>query len=909
MSGGPLVGRQAEWAQALALLRGGGWLSVAGEPGIGKSRLLAELAAEAGRRGHLVLTGRGSELEREVPFGLWVDALDTGLPAGVLPIAATESFRVHRAVRVLLEELAADRPVLVVLDDVHRADPASVDLLAHLARRPPAGSVLVAVAFRAGRAPAGLDDAVGAPSTALTLAPLTVGAAEELLGGPVSERCWLESGGVPFYLEELARAGARPEGALDELEVPLPVRAALAREIAELDGPARLLVQGAAVVGDPVELGLAAAAAGLGAPAALAALDELLAADLLRADAPTHGYRFRHPIVRRAVYTSSGRGWRIAAHGRAAAATAHEPTSAAHARHVESSALPGDVDAVWVLLAAAANAARSAPAAAVGWYRSALRLVPAGWPGRAEMTAVLGSTLVAAGCLEEGHRAMADAVELLPVGQRTALVAACANVEQLLGRHGAAHRRLRRELVGLGGDEPAQAALLQVELAVDAAHHGDLPAVRSWAGEAWATTGRCDEPPLAAVAASLRSYSELCAGEPATVHRAQAVEAVDGCSDTQLAARPDAAMYLAFGEYFGERYDDAVAHFRRGIAVCGAYGRDPFLVPMRAGLAFALEARGELAQAAEVADAAMESARLSGMAPLLGWASSVRAWVAASAAETSRAVELGEEAAGLLRPTDTGTLRSAALAHLGAIQLEAGDPHRCVSLLEAAGAPGFTLFAANRRFLWYACLARAELMRGRRDVADGWVRRAEATVAGTELPVARAFVLAAGAELLLHDGAAAAAAERALLAAELAASRGARIEAARARTLAGRPLAAAGDQPRAAAELAVAEAELAGCGALRYRDHAAAELRRLGRAVAPRGRSGQPGAVGLDALTGREREIAGLVAEGCTNRQVARALFLSEKTVEGCLTQIFARLGIRSRSALASAVTRAGVPA
>jgi AAA ATPase domain len=128
-------------------------LALTGEPGIGKTRLLAELQARADARGRLVLSGSASELERELPFWLFVDALDEyvygleprrldaldadvrgelahvlpSLPGGAEP--APERYRTHRAVRVLLETLAQPKPLMLVLDDVHWADPGSIELL------------------------------------------------------------------------------------------------------------------------------------------------------------------------------------------------------------------------------------------------------------------------------------------------------------------------------------------------------------------------------------------------------------------------------------------------------------------------------------------------------------------------------------------------------------------------------------------------------------------------------------------------------------------------------------------------------------------------------------------------------------------------------------------------------------
>src|SRR5919202_6516719 len=139
-----LIGRAAELEsldQALADLerRRPGALALLGDPGIGKTRLLAELAERAERRRCLVLAGSASELERELPFGIFVDALDDYVQAveprlddetrdelahvlPSLPAAGAgaglrdERYHTHQAVRRLLETLAAPRPLVLVLD-------------------------------------------------------------------------------------------------------------------------------------------------------------------------------------------------------------------------------------------------------------------------------------------------------------------------------------------------------------------------------------------------------------------------------------------------------------------------------------------------------------------------------------------------------------------------------------------------------------------------------------------------------------------------------------------------------------------------------------------------------------------------------------------------------------------------
>src|SRR6185312_7302488 len=118
----------------------GGIVVVEGEPGIGKSRLLAYLAASATAPEFTVLAARASEYEGDLPV-----ALPTVADHGHAP-AQLDRHRTHRALRDLLERLAATRPLVVCLDDVHWADPASLDVLAALAHRAPSGPVLLAVA-------------------------------------------------------------------------------------------------------------------------------------------------------------------------------------------------------------------------------------------------------------------------------------------------------------------------------------------------------------------------------------------------------------------------------------------------------------------------------------------------------------------------------------------------------------------------------------------------------------------------------------------------------------------------------------------------------------------------------------------------------------------------------------------
>jgi DNA-binding NarL/FixJ family response regulator len=197
------------------------------------------------------------------------------------------------------------------------------------------------------------------------------------------------------------------------------------------------------------------------------------------------------------------------------------------------------------------------------------------------------------------------------------------------------------------------------------------------------------------------------------------------------------------------------------------------------------------------------------------------------------------------------------------------------------------------------------LLLGRRAEAERAAECAAAVAASTGLPMASAWAHRAAAAVALDAGQAAEAAERALASAAACDTAGAAVEAAVSRTLAGSALGVAGEPERAADELRRAIAVLAECGASRFRLEAERELRKLGHAVPRPSRPGKADETGLAALSQRELEIARLVVDRKTNPEIAAALFLSQKTVESHLRNIFRKLDVASRVELARAVERA----
>ena len=227
-------------------------------------------------------------------------------------------------------------------------------------------------------------------------------------------------------------------------------------------------------------------------------------------------------------------------------------------------------------------------------------------------------------------------------------------------------------------------------------------------------------------------------------------------------------------------------------------------------------------------------------------------------------------------------------------------------LLGRAGGEDLTLIAGGWRAYFLELLTRCWLALDRPSDARRAAALAEVVAAAVQLPLAASWADRAVAAVAFDAGDAAFAAERALASADAAGAVGAPIEAALSRTVAGRALAEAGDKERAVAELQRAAAALDACGAHRYRQSAERELRKLGQHIHRRTRPGTTGTAGIESLTGRELQVARLVVDRRTNPQIAAELFLSQKTVETHLRNIFHKMGVTTRTALARAVERTG---
>jgi DNA-binding NarL/FixJ family response regulator len=244
---------------------------------------------------------------------------------------------------------------------------------------------------------------------------------------------------------------------------------------------------------------------------------------------------------------------------------------------------------------------------------------------------------------------------------------------------------------------------------------------------------------------------------------------------------------------------------------------------------------------------------------------------------------------------------------LAEASLETGKPERAVDLLErSSGGADQSLVAKSFRAFWLELLTRARLALGHGAEAARAAAEARASADTVGLPLAGAWADRALAAVALAAGDADRAAALALSAAEVADAAGAPLEAATARVLAGRALSAAGDREGAREMLEAAAAEFSRRGAVRYRDAAERELRQLGHRIHRRSQPTAPDSSGIvGSLTKRELDIARHIVDRRTNRQIADELFLSPRTVETHIRNIFGKLGADSRVEVARIVEQA----
>jgi DNA-binding CsgD family transcriptional regulator len=870
----PFVGRDAVLDQLCELLaEPGAVIVVDGEPGIGKTRLLAELATRARTAGMVVRSGRATRLRPAV----FADAFrDT-------PVVLTES-----------------SGLLLIIDDVQWADAGSLDRLGSVISSPPSTPLVTLIGCRAGQFPPSLGevlDHIQAGLRWLRLGPLPAADVDLLLCDQTPARRRLlhrASGGNPRYLTILADAPdstltALDPGRLDE-QTGVALDRAITGELRGLDEPQRHAIHAAAVLDAEVDLELVAEVAELADVAAARAVDGLVAAGLLHDRAGR--LAFPHVLIRAAAYRLAGPGEQQLTHQRAAECLhrrgAPLPRQAAHLEH---SAQLGDTGAAEILVDAARIMLGREPATSVRWLQVAQRILPHGAKlasRRSWLRVMLAKALVASGQLAKSRDELGDLRDLSD-DARPSAVRVLATTERLLGDVPTARALASSELDRAGGAQTD----LHFELLVDELLAGHEPHANKIAGGLGAgLDGR--HPGLPAVTAALRTLNAAANAGLADLfeHLAEAVALVDGLDDGTLCDVLDVLIPLGWVELMVDRGTDTLRHVERGLRLAHRYGQKHVIAQLHPLGSAAYSRIGSVADALRAADDAVTTAQSVGSVEMITFARMMRLrplWLRdGDDAAASAITEI--DAAPRLSST---WHRAVADAGVAEILLALGRVDDCRARL----VPWLATEAATLGGLssgWCALLGEAYLAGGDPTEARRWWEQASRQVSAAPLAGQLGAVAHAEANLLLAEGQVATAVGRARAAADHYTAAGLLVRDAQARWTLADALVRDGQPARARHELGGVRTTLADAGA-DWLATAAERAQRQLTARLPRARRSPA----QTRLTAREREIAELVAQGLTNRAIAATLYLSPRTVDAHLGRILTKLGIPNRAAVA----------
>jgi len=313
-----------------------------GEAGVGKTTIAEALCREAADRGALALVGHCYDLTDTPPYGPWTDAFGDYQPDGDLPSPPTAFARTEAAdvittrsalfdgVRHFVATLAGRRPLVMLLEDLHWADPESLDLLRVVAREAASQALLVLATFRGDELASNhplyrllpvLEREAGARR--LELRRLHPEALHDLVvtryrlteanSARLVAYLYAEAGGNPFFTQQLLRAFEEDEvlrplgnrwvlGDLAGASVPLALRQVIDARLLRLDEEGQWLLRTAAVIGQDVSFSLWASVVGGEEERLLALVEEATAARLIEPEADGAGFRFVHALVREALY-------------------------------------------------------------------------------------------------------------------------------------------------------------------------------------------------------------------------------------------------------------------------------------------------------------------------------------------------------------------------------------------------------------------------------------------------------------------------------------------------------------------------------------------------------------------------------------------------------------------------------
>ena len=912
----------------------GSVVAVEGPPGIGKSSLVSAGVELARARGMYTISVRATELERSYPYGVVRQTADsvqldksdedraalfTGAAKLALPIldpgggeeADNPELMYQRlhGLYWLIANLARQQPLLICVDDAQWADEASMAAERFLSLRIadlPMVLLLAARPAEVGQLAVPLAEILADPATvSIRPGPLTAEGAghriEALLGSgdpDFAAACHHATGGNPFLLEQLVseiRAeGIEPTAANAERVASLgpdTVRASVLLRLERLPSAGGPVARALAVLGEhDVTLKDVATLAGVPEDAAADALAELERSGLVTG---SPRLRFVHPILRAAIEDDMPAVERSRAHEQAALMLAERDADAvAVAAHLlVSDAGQGEWARATLRRAARRAETLGDPSASVRYLERAVAERPEGDE--------LGETLFELG-LAAAHAGDPRAAEYLEraveAGGSTRLRAQhwIAVLHLVAGRASKAADVLESALADVHEEDEAAKPLLETLIAAGL----ESATVRRRLGDLFdhldepRGTPRTDFERFELIAHAFLAVVEQSDAPRATelIHRALAVEE-HGYYESVMRASVGRPM-TAFVLTILERFDESLAILDGLVRAARDYGdrsaAGVFLAERAWARYRAGNAEGAEADASEALRIARETTRARGHAPI---AASV---AVLAGMERERPFEELETIVAALPPAgdpDTVVQDDLALARAW-LMLAQGDAQGAADLsleLDRADSWGCS---SPTLLPWrsVASVALAQLGEEERALAlaQEELRLAEELGTPRAVGIAQRAVAMAGPQEDRRTG---------LEAAVATLEKGtARLELARVTCELGAELRRLGERSAAREVLRRGHALAAECGATRMADRARDELSRSGARLIREPVSG------VEALTPSEVRVAELAAEGLTNREVAQALFVSEKTVETHLGRVYRKLDIKSRHALPGAL-------
>lgn len=911
-----LLGRHREVAQLDALLENAAQgasaaLLLSGEAGIGKSSLLRAAADTAAQRGFQVLRTRGYEAESDIPFAGLLELLAPLLPLrdripevqaralgtalALEPPTPVDRFAVPAGMLSLLGLAAEQRPLLVVIDDIHWLDDATREATAFVARRLSAEGVVLLGALRPSPDVVatfeGVEIVEVAGLAASDAAELLQRSAARDIAGDVETRLLDTARGNPLALLEIPRIlSAGQLAGREPLNGPLnagdQIAGAFVAQVAGLPEPTREALLLAASMQSGLHELFVAALRERGLPED--ALDPALREGLVEID---RRVEFAHPLMRSAIYHSVAPSQRRAAHATLAAVA---ETPARRVWHLAAATGAPDEEVAAAVDSVARDArARGGIAEAARAFERAAALTP----DEADRTRRLleaASDFAQSGAPDHALALVEDAEKLTPGSAlATEIVRVRGHVEMRRGAPLAAHDVLVAEADRIEGANPVAAASLLVEAAVAHMMTGDMEALVATGDRARTLLGDA-EPMLGLLAGVLVGEAHVALGHEEE-SEALLEPAVPVLTGEDVLAMPAELVGMA-GQcaIWDERWDRAqVVLNNLVVRARDASAINHLIYPLAAHAVLDFRRGRWTAALADAAEAA-ELARDTAQRPLLAFA-------------------------------------VAALAHVEAAMGRRDEARRhareCVALGELLGGAAITVYGLNALALdalghgeaetaveYYDRAARLQRrIRMQRGVVQTGADRVEALVRLSRVDEAHsAFEQFADAPGGGRWAQAALARCRALLAGD---DHERHFENAlhhhqydgqpfeRARTLLAYGERLRRDRRRADAREQLGEAldTFERLGAAPWAARARVELRATGGAGESNAAiKSAAEAAGLEELTAHELQIARLVAYGLTNREAAAKLFLSPKTIEYHLSQIYRKLDLRSRTQLAS---------